>query len=196
MRAYAVAECQSFSKRPDRTSMAGIKKMTLISNLGIPVLMMTGNKTLAVAFDLDTYTPFYLSGIANRWTSTSSRTYLRRFGVGIVEWRVLAALAATNAASSHDVVSLIGMDPASVSKAMRALEQRGAVEPVTGRFAGRTKPYRLTADGARLFQTIHEVAREREAALLSGLDAEDRETLLRLLRHLHANLPALSDELN
>jgi DNA-binding MarR family transcriptional regulator len=141
-----------------------------------------------VTFDLDGYVPFFITAIANRWTATSSRRYLREFGIGVVEWRVLASLAARDQASSADVVTLVGMDAAAVSRAMRALERRGLVEPVKGRFVGRTKPYRMTAAGERLCLAVRDLALSREAVLLGGLDASDRSELLRLLRLLHSRL--------
>lgn len=146
-------------------------------------------------FDLGSYVPFYLSAISNRWTSTSSRIYLRRFGIGIVEWRVLAALAAKGQASSLDIVNLVGLDPASVSKAMRTLEANGRVAPVQGRFAGRTKPYHMTPDGIALFEAVREAARAREAQLLAGLSEAERGEFLRLLRKIHEGLPQLSEEM-
>lgn len=145
-------------------------------------------------FDLSAYVPFYLNAISNRWTSTSSRTYLRRFGFGVVEWRVLAALAATGASSSLDIVNLVGLDPASVSRAMRSLEEHGRVAPVEGRFAGRTKPYCMTANGIALFERVREVALKREAQLLAPLSERERADLLKLLQKVHGGLSELSEE--
>ena len=42
--------------------------------------------------DLDRYLPFGLTAIANKIARSASRVYLRRFGVGINEWRILANL--------------------------------------------------------------------------------------------------------
>jgi DNA-binding MarR family transcriptional regulator len=146
-------------------------------------------------FDLDDYVPFYLNAISNKWTSTSSRIYIMRFGLGVVEWRVLAALAAAGSASSLDIVNMVGLDPASVSKAMRNLEQRGAVIPLQGRFVGRTKPYRMTDDGLSLFKNIRNVALRREALLLHKLDAQEKTQLLELLRKIYASLPDLQESI-
>jgi len=140
------------------------------------------------------YLPFFWSAISNRWTSSSSRLYLRRFGVGIGEWRVLATLGAQQSATSLDVVRLVGMDPAAVSRAMRDLESKGYVSPVPGRFAGRTKPYEMTEAGVALFEDLRVVAMRRADQLMDGLTGQERQTLLALLQKVHANLASLEQD--
>ncbi|MET0292109.1 MAG: MarR family transcriptional regulator, partial [Steroidobacteraceae bacterium] len=61
--------------------------------------------------DLEAYFPFFLGTLSNRWTTTSSRLYLAKFGVGIGEWRVLASIRSLDRASSNEIVNLISMDP-------------------------------------------------------------------------------------
>lgn len=143
--------------------------------------------------DLAQYLPFYLIAIANRWTASSSRAYLRRFGIGIVEWRVLSSLGARKVASSLDVVQLVGTDPASVSKAVKNLEKLGHIVPVDGRFVGRTKPYTLTNTGQALFEEMRTLALQREQVLLDPLTSEERSQLLSLMAKLHGQLPKLQD---
>ena len=42
---------------------------------------------------LDSYTPAYLTFLANKLYGGASAIYRRRFGVGIVEWRIMSLLA-------------------------------------------------------------------------------------------------------
>jgi len=141
--------------------------------------------------DLNEYVPYFLGAISNRWTSTSSRLYLREFGVGIAEWRVLASLRTLGNASSLDAANLTAMDPAAVTRAMGQLQQKGCVMPVAGRFVGRTKPFALTGKGEELYEAIRRIAVEREAILLQDLTARERDELLRMLRILHGRLGEL-----
>jgi len=138
--------------------------------------------------DLNGYFPFFLGTIANKWTSSSSRIYLREFGVGIVEWRILVSLRAFETATSLDIGNLVGSDPAAISRGIRNLESRGLVIPVEGRFPGRTKPYQLTSEGRALFERIREVALKREEILVQDLDQEERIQFLHLLKKVHARL--------
>jgi DNA-binding MarR family transcriptional regulator len=141
--------------------------------------------------ELDQYAPYFLGTIANRWTAASSRRYLREFGVGIAEWRVLASLRSLGQATSLDTANLTGMDPAAVTRALSQLEDKGCAEPVAGRFIGRTKPFALTEKGMALYADMRRVALEREAVLLQDLTPDDRRELLRLLRLLHGRLAEL-----
>ena len=132
--------------------------------------------------DLDSYFPFFLGTISNRWTTTSSRIYLERFGVGIGEWRVLASIQALGAASSQQIVGLISMDGGAVSRAVARLEEDGFIQKVAGRFVGRTKPYELTEEGRDLYVAMRDVALARENQLLGALSADERLQLITLMR--------------
>ncbi len=141
--------------------------------------------------ELDAYVPYFLGTIANRWTAASSRRYLKEFGLGIAEWRVLASLRSLGKATSLDTANLTGMDPAAVTRALKQLERKGCAEPAPGRFIGRTKPFTLTDRGVALYADMRRVALEREAVLLQDLSEGEVEELLRLLRLLHGRLAEL-----
>lgn len=146
---------------------------------------------LSHALDLDGYVPFFLTVIANRWTASSSQDYRREFGLGIGEWRILASIGALGAATSLDVVNLVGMDPGAVSRAMHVLEERELVTPVQGKFAGRNKPYRMTEAGTTIFLAIRGRATAREALLLQDLTPAERAMLLDFLKRMHLRAPEL-----
>jgi DNA-binding MarR family transcriptional regulator len=133
---------------------------------------------------LEEYFPFYLGTIANRWTAASSRTYLAEFGMGIGEWRVLASLHALGQASGQEVVNLIAMDPGAVSRAIAKLEHKQFIAPAEGRFAGRTKPFDLTAGGKEIYNSIARLALERAEFLLADLTEDERHHLFSALRKL------------
>ena len=144
-----------------------------------------------VPIDLQGYFPFFLGTISNRWTAASSREYLERFGIGIADWRVLASIYSLRSASSNEVVSLIFMDAGAVSRAMARLQELGLVQPVVGKFQGRTKPFEITAKGLDLYAEMQATALEREQRLLDGFSQDEREELLRLGRKMLANLSTL-----
>ncbi|MBC2666984.1 winged helix-turn-helix transcriptional regulator [Novosphingobium flavum] len=144
--------------------------------------------------DLEHYVPHFLSTIANRWMSTSSRIYLQRFGIGVVEWKILGHLGSIGPernATSLEIARASSIDPAAASRGMQALVRKGLVEPLKGRFTGNAKPFAMTEQGVALFRDVHEVALEREAMLLHGLGSDERTQLLDLLKKLDANLDRL-----
>ena len=142
-------------------------------------------------FDLQAYFPFFLGTIANRWTAASSKVYLQEFGVGIGEWRVLASIQAQGTASSQMIVNLISMDAGAVSRSMARLAAGGFVEPLRGRFIGRTKPYKLTEKGHDLYVRLLKSALDREKILLSGLTDAERQQIIKLMRKVMKKIDKL-----
>jgi DNA-binding MarR family transcriptional regulator len=138
----------------------------------------------ASSIDLDTYFPFFLGTVANRWTAASSRTYLEEFGLGIGEWRVLASIQSLEQASSQQIVVLIAMDAGAVSRAIRRLQDEGMIKAVKGKFPGRTKPFSITPLGEATYTAMARSALEREAVLLADLDAQERTALLSTMRKI------------
>lgn len=142
-------------------------------------------------FDLHRFFPHLLGTVAGGWTNASSKLYLREFGIGVAEWRVLASIASLEKASSLEVVNLIAMDASAVSRSVSRLEAKKLVAPVTGKFPGRTKPFELTRAGRSLYTSMLQVALEREEILLRGLSTDERFELLRLMQKIRGNLDAL-----
>ncbi|MHC8378428.1 MarR family winged helix-turn-helix transcriptional regulator [Pseudomonas sp. MDT1-16] len=149
--------------------------------------------------DLNGFTPFLIGAISNKWNVLSSRTYLKLFGIGMTEWRVLGSLGAkgsSGSASANEIVSLLGIDAAGVSRAMAKLEVLGHVTEILGTYPGRTRPYAMTPSGAALFDQVRELALHRERVLLQDLCGDERNLLLLFLRKLHARLPELQEGLD
>jgi DNA-binding MarR family transcriptional regulator len=144
-----------------------------------------------IPIDLQVYFPFFLGTISNRWTATSSRIYLANFGIGIGDWRVLASIQSLGKASSIEIVDLISMDPAAVSRSVAKLLAAAMVRPVEGKFKGRTKPFELTGEGRKLYAKVRRAALAQENTLLGGLSATERRTLLELMRKVHSRLDRL-----
>lgn len=146
----------------------------------------------AAPIDLEHYVPFFITAISNRWTASSSALYRKQFNIGVVDWRIIVSLQVLGDASSLDCVNLVGLDPGAVSRSIRQMETRGIVMPTPGRFAGRTKPYRLTDAGQALYEQISGQALEQERVLLQDLDDGERQQLIELLRRVHRRTSELS----
>lgn len=142
--------------------------------------------------DLDRYVPALLTFIANKLASTASQEYRKRFGVGVVEWRMLSMLAVENGITANRISQVIGLDKAAVSRALHQLSKTGHVEFVTDSSDARRQIVSLTTTGWKLHDQILEIALQREQILLDGLSSKDKETLIRLLRHLHGRVEYLA----
>src|SRR6266496_3265454 len=145
----------------------------------------------ATLINLDRYVPAYLTWIANKLSRGASKNYLRVFNVGIETWRCLVLLAIHKSISAQQVSQIIGMDKASVSRCFKGMQVKGLITMGLDAVDGRLRIATLTAKGRALHDQIREMALERERALLSVLSDSDRNTLVRLLKRLHENLPAV-----
>lgn len=138
--------------------------------------------------DLGSYAPFYLNTISNRISASASRAYLVQFGIGIAEWRVLANLGGAGRATAGEIARVTAMDKSVVSRAVQALERSGHLTVAADAADTRRRTLHLTPGGDALRRRVLQVALEREQALLAGLSAAERTTLIGLLRRLHANV--------
>ena len=141
--------------------------------------------------DLDRYTVAYMVWTANKLSRGASHTYLKVFGVGVEVWRCLVLLAIHGSITAQQVSQVMGMDKAAVSRCFKILQAKGLIVMGLNASDGRVRIATLTPKGRALHDQILEIALERERALLTVLSAPERETLLRLLKRVHENLPAV-----
>jgi DNA-binding MarR family transcriptional regulator len=141
--------------------------------------------------DLDHYTVAYLVWTANKLSRGASYNYLKVFGVGVETWRCLVLLAIHDSIAAQQISQVMGMDKASVSRCFKIMQAKGLILMGLDATDGRVRIATLTSKGRALHDQILEMALERERALLSVLSESDRETLLRLLKRVHENLPAV-----
>ncbi|SEJ98968.1 DNA-binding transcriptional regulator, MarR family [Sphingobium sp. AP50] len=143
--------------------------------------------------DLETFAPFYWTAISNRWTADSSRLYLERFGIGIVEWRVLTALADVEGVTSLEAARLAALDTGAANRAMNQLREKNLVAPKEGKFERRSKPFEMTTAGVALYEKIKPLAQARIDYLMSDLDDDERRRFLDALRAIYRRTADLSD---
>ena len=143
--------------------------------------------------DLDRYLPFGLTAIANKIARSASRVYLRRFGVGINEWRILANLRINPGVTANLICQTSGLDKAAVSRSLRLLEDGGMIETSGEPTDVRGRSLRLTARGDALHDGLIGLALRREALLLDGFDEAERKLLLSFIARLHANVALVNE---
>lgn len=136
--------------------------------------------------DLGRNVPALLTHIANKLSASAALTYKTALDVSLIEWRILVQLAIEPHLSGNRICAIVGLDKASVSRAVTSLEARGLITVAAA--DGRRNDLALTPAGRRLHDRGMPLAREREERLLSDLTAAERETLIDLLRRTHARL--------
>ena len=92
--------------------------------------------------DIDTYVPYFLIAVNNALSRGASARYLREFGVGVTEWRVLSWLATEPGIPASRICEVIALDKAA---AKRVREKRctwvndPAERPTTQRCFNKTR---------------------------------------------------------
>lgn len=142
--------------------------------------------------DLERYVPALLTFLANKLTGTASARYRREFGVGIIDWRIMALLAIEPGIPASRICKVIGLDKAPVSRSVAFLASKGLAQVEADDGDARRRIISLSRHGRSLHDRILAVALERERQLLSCLDPAEVEVLIGLLNRLHGNLDAVT----
>lgn len=128
----------------------------------------------ALALDTRAFLPSAIMLLAQKIAASASAAYRPAFGVGLTDWRVLAALGAEPWISPAHIAEASGLDKAAVSRALAGLKTAGWVESESGR-ARRGGALALTPQGMALHDRIAAGAAERERRLLEGFSAAERD---------------------
>jgi DNA-binding MarR family transcriptional regulator len=153
---------------------------------------MKGEKNREV-LNLHSYVTYFFTVVANKLSSGASRLYLKRFGIGIIEWRVMAMLAIEPKIAPARICQIIGLDKAAVSREMYKLEEKGYLKIKDDPTHLRRKALELTPKGYEVHDEVIQLALERERRLLSDLSASEVATLVDLLRRTTAKIPHVNE---
>jgi MarR family transcriptional regulator, organic hydroperoxide resistance regulator len=113
---------------------------------------------------------------------------LRREGINVTRWRILAVLAMGDGITILDIIDRAMMQQSALSRALMNMEKEGYVRRVAGRKDARCVEVFLTAKGRALFDSLSVVVRGRQRRLLVGLSAADRTAAFALIRRLSRNM--------
>ncbi|MCB1391051.1 MAG: winged helix-turn-helix transcriptional regulator [Rhodobacteraceae bacterium] len=138
--------------------------------------------------DIENYTPYFLSSVNNALSRGASQTYLERFRIGIVEWRVISMLAIEPWIPASRICGVVQLDKGATSRALVKLVETGYLDHEASEQDVRRKTYALNEKGYALHDEILAIALERERALIRGVAPEDLEAFLRVMRVMKSNL--------
>ncbi len=138
--------------------------------------------------DLNRYVPALLTFLANKLATGASSTYRKHFGVGVVEWRVIALLAVEDNITANRICQVIGLDKSAVSRSLQALEASGKISGQVDSKDGRRYAVSLTPEGKALHDRVLKVALERERRLLSDFSPQEIDTLVNLLSRMQGKV--------
>lgn len=138
----------------------------------------------SVSFRLAEYLPYRLSVAAHAVATLIAAAHRQGFGLPAPQWRVLAIVNEHGALSQQQIVPLSTMDKQMVSRAARALQQRGLLRRSASRADRRAVRLELSARGRAVFGRLAPMALHYELQLLQGMSTRESRSLRRALRNL------------
>jgi DNA-binding MarR family transcriptional regulator len=138
------------------------------------------------SLELETFLPYRLSVLSNRVSSRIARSYEKRFGLTIPEWRVMAVLGQFPGLTAAEVTERTAMDKVQVSRAVARLMVSGRIEQKAVDGDRRARHLFLSAAGRLDHGEIVPLAREMERQLVGTLTPAERVQLDGILEKLLA----------
>lgn len=141
----------------------------------------------APRFDLTRFAPYLLNRVVSL-INADFREALRREGLTINQWRVLASLAVADGRPIGALADATVTEQATLSRIVAQMERKALVvrrpRPGDGRFI----EVHITARGRARFALVRPVAEAQAAAILATLTARERDGLVALLRKILAHI--------
>lgn len=135
---------------------------------------------------LDEFLPYRLSFTSNLVSETIAATYRSEFDLTIPEWRLIAVAAEGEGFTQRAIVERTRMDKVTVSRAAKALVERGLLGRQAREDDRRSHALVLTAEGRALHRRIGAEARAIERAIFGRFGAGELAAFEAMLRRVDA----------
>src|SRR6202046_3730741 len=113
---------------------------------------------------------------------------LRREGINVTRWRILAVLAMGDGITINQIIDRAMVQQSALSRALMRMEKENTVRRVLRREDARCVEVYLTDKGRALFNSLNIVVRRREQRLLEGFSPSGTEAAFNLIRRLSRNM--------
>lgn len=147
----------------------------------------------AAAFELGEFLPYRLAVAAESVSRLIARQHLSKSGLGMSEWRLLAAVGRFGVLSPTAAGEHTAMDKVKVSRAAASLVADGLLRQAQDPSDGRGRLLRLTRRGTALYADVAPTAAEIEDSLMGGLAKTEWRALHRALGKLSHHAQTLLD---
>ena len=120
-------------------------------------------------FNLAEFLPYRFSVVAQKMSREFESRYCDRFGIRVAEWRIVAHLSQTGAASMREIERRVDLHKSRVSRAARRLELAGYVSRKSDPGDNRLVELRLTAKGVDMMKELAPLASQYQEELLAKI---------------------------
>lgn len=140
------------------------------------------------------YLAVLVMSLAGRLNRGASSYYLRHFGIGMAEFRIVLALGLAKGLNISEVATAADVDKAAASRSLRVLQGRGMVELEQTSSRGRAAIVHLTPAGATFERELRKAARRRDRRWIEALSEQERALAAELIRKLIDGVPNMSKD--
>jgi MarR family transcriptional regulator, organic hydroperoxide resistance regulator len=113
---------------------------------------------------------------------------LRREGINVTRWRILAVLAMGDGITITEIIDRAMMQQSALSRALMNMEKEDYVRRVLRRQDARFVEVFLTDKGRALFNSLNIVVRRRQQRLLKGFAPEEVAAAFAMIRRMSRNI--------
>jgi len=139
----------------------------------------------------DDFLPHLITRLAYQLNSDLMEK-LRREGINVTRWRVLAVLAMGDGITINEIIDLAMVQQSALSRALMRMEKENYVRRVPRREDARCVEVYLTDKGRSLFNSLNIVVRRREQRLVEGFSPSGIAAAFNLIRRLSRNMRSRS----
>ena len=133
---------------------------------------------------LEQFLPYQLQVVSTLMSQALSRVYVRRYQLGIPEWRVLVSLGQFGWMNGKAICTHTHMHKTKVSRAVAMLEQRKLLARRANRADMRESLVSLTVTGRAIYEELAPDAVAFSRRLTEILSPSDREAFQRAIKQL------------
>src|ERR1700735_216646 len=134
----------------------------------------------------DDFLPHLIARLAYQ-LNTDLIEKLRREGINITRWRILAVLSMREGITIKEIIDRAMIQQSALSRALMRMEKENFVRRVPRPDDARCVEVYLTDKGRALFNTLNVVVRRREQQLLQGFSKSQTAAAFAMVRRLSRN---------
>ncbi len=141
--------------------------------------------------ELTKFIPFRLNRLAAEVSNKLAEVYTDRFGIDIVEWRILVTLAAMKSkesCSAQHIVQSTRTHKSRISRGVNRMIELDYVTRTESRHDRREAKLRLTAKGRALHRKVAPVVLEQERNIVSCLNEQELQAFTQALDKLELSM--------
>ena len=146
-----------------------------------------GSPKVATQSMFDDFLPHLIARLAYQLNNDLVEK-LRREGINVTRWRILAVLAMGDGITINEIIDRAMMQQSALSRALMNMEKEDYVRRVLRRDDARFVEVFLTDKGRALFNSLNIVVRRRQQRLLKGFSPQEVAAAFAVIRRMSRNI--------